>query len=150
MLHKQRYLTLLSGLFIFTITNTSQGPQNPTSEGERQLYKAAGQVIASQANSAIDLIKEKFDFTTPVLTKAQVNLYKKQSESADKEMTLKDKQALLNDQQALLNDKQTTLIDKQADFTDKQIEENNLDRHLKRIAVIRETMALLNPNDPDI
>ena len=65
-------------------------------------------------------------------------------------MTLKDKQALLNDQQALLNDKQTTLIDKQADFTDKQIEENNLDRHLKRIAVIRETMALLNPNDPDI
>jgi len=140
MLHKQIYLTLLSGLFLFTITNTS--------ERETQLYKAVGTVIATQANDGINLLKEKYEWTTPALTKAQLKLFDKQVEAADKDLTLKDKQAGLNDQQVILNDKQATLNDKQVELTDKQIEENDLDRHMKKISITKETLALLDPNDP--
>lgn len=151
MLHKQLYLTLLSGLFIFAVTNTAQNPTGANnSDGTKQLYKAAGTVIATQANSTIDLLKEKYEWTTPVLTKAQLKLFDKQTEATSKELELKDKQSTLNDQQAILNDKQATLTDKQSELTDKQIEENDLDRHLKRVAIAKETIALLNPNDPDI
>jgi len=146
MTHKHNLLALLlPSFFLFTVTSPAQQP----SAWEKEGAKAVGTVVATQTLDTINLIKDKYDIM-PSEKRAQIDLYKTQRLLADEQITGCKKQDTLNDQQAELNDKQSTLTDKQIELTDGQIADNKLERHLKIITLSKETLALLDSQDPAV
>lgn len=63
MLHKQRYITLLSGLFLFTTANASQFNASDTTK--EKLIEQGAVVIGQQASDLINHLKEEYEILTP-------------------------------------------------------------------------------------
>jgi hypothetical protein len=128
MIRQPQYL-LLPSLLFFSLAYSAQ----PKSENllKKHVTKQAAQVLGTQTNDLINHLKEQCGIVPP--------LQKAQQENMDAQIKLAQTQQELNEQQKILNDKQSLLADK-------QIEEANLDTHLKKITIIKETCAMLPRN----
>lgn len=131
MINKQTYI-LLSGLFLFNITNTAQQP-GLTDELGKQTIKQLCTVGGTQLNDYLNYKKEQNGIISP-LVKAQQDHYQAQ-------IDLNNKQMELNEQQKALNDKQEAV-------TDKQIIEHDHNIFMQQVTEYQ-SIKNLDPNDPE-
>jgi len=119
MIHKQIYITLLSGLFVFGITKSAQHG-DPSDYAKQQAIKRGMEVLGTQVNDMLNYAKQKNGILSP----------------------FEESQLRLNASQEDLNNTQNTLAKKHT-------EEADIDIHLKKIAVTKETCAALPKNDAE-
>jgi hypothetical protein len=115
----RKQLYLTAVSALFTIGTSKPAQNSPSDYAKQQAIKQGVMVIGKQTNDLIDFGKQKAGLLTP----------------------FEESQLRLNASQEELNNKQKVLAEKQS-------QEADLDIHLKKLAVTKETCAALPKNDP--